>query len=96
MANHRVYLFRGYKDTTVQYCKHGVCLLLLFVCSFHACLFAAAVVHMDKASQFYEKYVPQSSIKQEFREVPSEHAWVTNHWGEACDHKGAPCTAQQL
>lgn len=42
---------------------------------------------MVKARQFYEGYMPNSSI-QWIANISAEHAWITDFYGNACDYLG--------
>lgn len=44
---------------------------------------------MKKTVQFYEKFMPASSVNSTFG-VPAEHSWVTSNYGSSCGTLGSP------
>lgn len=66
LADARVYLFSGSKDSVVH---PGV---------------------VKKLKSYYEFYVGGSGSVVANYTFPAEHAWITDSWGNSCDHLGSP------
>ncbi|KRW99921.1 hypothetical protein PPERSA_12597 [Pseudocohnilembus persalinus] len=65
MADHKVYIYSGTKDSTV---KPGV---------------------VEKLQTQYEDFFGVSDIKTEYQ-IPSQHAWITDSYGNDCAFSGSP------
>jgi oxalate decarboxylase/phosphoglucose isomerase-like protein (cupin superfamily) len=82
----KVWLFTGKNDLVVNSGKpdHVTCPLSF---SSSSSLGRSCTEVMVKAKQFYQGYVPNSSIHW-VANISAEHAWITDYYGSDCDYLG--------